>query len=133
MAARPDDSPFRPLPKSTDTEFQVLAALTSIPDAFARLSPVLQLEDFFDLENRTAWRYALELDPEGKRVDGPTLNEFALRRDDKRIALRLIEADANGCSGSNLEQYAAILRDRRIERELLKAAQMIGERVYGPG
>lgn len=114
-------------PNSLDAELAVLGAVAEIPDAWSRVCSLLQPEDFYRPAHRKVFEYAIKLDAANEPVDGRTLCDYAHRDGRDDVALAVGEASVSFASAHNLEHYAKVIRERKLERDLIAASVKIGD------
>lgn len=110
-------------PKSTEIEQAILGALLSNPESFYLMDPTLTPEDFYNHANRVIYSEMVSMINSGQQTDLLTVFD-RLRTDGKEkesgglpYLNNLIESSS---SSVNLNQYAAILRDKSLKRLLLQ-------------
>lgn len=114
-------------PHSQDAESMVIGAIATFPGAWDRVVAMLRPRDFYGVHHRSLFEYAVALDAANEPVDGATLSDYAIREGNEPAAMALAEAAETVTSAHNLEHYAKIVRERKLERELIAAAVKIGE------
>lgn len=120
----------REVPNSVDAEFMVIGAIAAFPACWPDVVNCLAADDFFRRVNQQAFEYALELDRRNRAVDGVMISSFANDQGDVETAIHVQEA-ANAClSAANVLAYARVVREKRIEREMLAASYEIGKLAY---
>jgi len=117
----------QPLPWSPEAEQSVLGALLLDNSVFDRVRGLLKREAFFDHRHAAIWQAASELLTAGKAADVVTV--FDALPEDKREevgGLAYLHQLAEGTpSIASAQQYAEIVRDRAVRRELLAASDEI--------
>lgn len=124
---------FKPLsdnvpPQNIDAEEAILGGILLDPEAITRVADTLQPEAFYISAHQEIYRTALLLHGQGKPTDLTTITAWLLDNDklDKiggqsRIAQlvdRLI-------SSANIDQYAHLVTDKYLRRQLIKAGNEI--------
>ncbi len=128
--SRSEHAFLKSLPHSTDAEKSLLGSLLIDPerliDVIAQLSP----EDFHDPIHRTIYRAVVKLHDERKKIDFVTVAD-ALRSDEavQRIGgtAFLAELGTNVPSSFHATEYAGIIRDKAVHRQLLRVGEKIQE------
>lgn len=117
----------QPLPWSPEAEQSVLGALLLDNSVFDRVRGLLKREAFFDHRHAAIWQAASELLTAGKAADVVTV--FDALPEDKREecgGLAYLNQLAQGTpSIASAPQYAEIVRDRAVLRQLLAASDEI--------
>ena len=110
-------------------ERAVLGALLADAEAFARVEPILDAEDFSTDLGRACWRAAGRLARAGAAVDVVTLTaDLELAGDLGRVggAAAVSELAEGLPDPANVEHYAAILKGAGVKRELATFARWLG-------
>ena len=119
------------LPYSPEAEQAVLGAILMEPDVLPQVTEILPSSEYFFIANhRTIFGVMLRLFTEGKPVDFVTVLE-ELKRDpsfDEATGKTYLVQMAQSCPAiSNIESYAALVRDKYDVRALINAANEIIE------
>lgn len=120
-------------PRAPQAEQALLGAVLLDPEVLSRLEGQAQPQDFFEEINRRIFRTMLSFFSEGKSLDIVTLhNELkadVLYQDSggESYLATLLERVA---SSAHVEDYARIIREKAILRELLRVATEIYEDCY---
>ena len=117
------------LPYSPEAEQAVLGAVLMEPETISVVAGILPSSDYFYVStHRTIYAVMLSMFTEGKKVDIVTLLE-ALKRerdfDEGTGKTYLMQLAENCPSISNIESYAALVRDNFDVRSLIMAARDI--------
>ena len=121
----------QPLPHNIEAERAVLGACLVNADAYDRAGP-LDAADFFRDGHRTIWRAYDRLRAKGAVLDDPVLLRAELGEDLERVGGPAYVAGLmDGCPRStNVEHYAAIVRETARRRRRIEAARQIAEHAY---
>jgi len=113
-------------PHSGDAEQSGIGAALSDPACIGLVT--LQESDFYRRENRTLWGAILRLSAIGQPVDALTVMESLSSSGilEEAGGIDYI-ASLSGTSMANVRHYAAIVRDRALERRLISAAHAIAD------
>ncbi len=114
----------RPMPHDLEAETSVLGAILLDTSAIGRILDLIRAEDFYRENNGAIYRAALNLYREGEPIDNVTLAAELLKagtldRVGGRAHLALLQESVP--TAANIEHYAAIVRDKALKRELVKA------------
>lgn len=111
-------------PHSIEAEQSVLWSLLIDKDGFLIISDLLSKEDFYDEKNAKIYEVMLELYTKNKPIDLITVKE---RLDDKSLLdgiwwiWYLIELTEIVPTSSNIFEYAQIVKNKAVNRKLIKA------------
>src|SRR5439155_21102564 len=115
-------------PHSTDAERTTIGALLMDPDRIVDVAPAVQARDFYDPTYRKVFAAIRRLYDDRKPIDFVTVAEV-LRGDDRIEALGgsafLAGLAANVPTSSHAVEYAGIVRDKAMHRQLLDAGTTI--------
>lgn len=115
-------------PYSLESEHGVLGALMLRPELIDTLTADLAAEDFYWPEHAEIYRAILDLNAAGKGVDFLTVAERIGDMPDGGPALAYTaEIVKNTPSVANAATYAAIVRERALDRALILCGDRIGE------
>ncbi|MBE6778454.1 MAG: replicative DNA helicase [Ruminococcaceae bacterium] len=118
------------LPYSMEAEQSVLGAVLVEPDSINEIADKLRPEEFYLPEHRAIYQVMLQKMIENKRIDFVTVLEdlksegYFASEEGKNYLLKLANAVP---FIANLQNYAAIVREKYEARCLIKAAQKITE------
>lgn len=120
-------------PRSPEAEKACLGALLLDPDGISKLDGVLEDKDFFEEVNRRIFRALTRLYGAGRPIDIITINN-ELQGDSlyqgaggEAYLTDLMEKVG---SAAHIHDYARIVREKAVKRELLRAGIKICEDVY---
>lgn len=121
-------------PHSIEAEQSVLGGLMLDADAWDRVVDVVASDDFYRRDHRLIFTAIASLCQEGNPADAVTVSDRLARSGDLEAAsgLAYVGALANNTpSAANIAAYAAIVRERAIERRLIGAGGRIAELARG--
>ncbi len=111
-------------PNSIEAEQSVLWSLLIDKEWFLVISDLLKSEDFYDDRNKKIYEIMLELYTKNKPIDIITVKE---RLDDKKLLDEIwwlnyiIQLTEIVPTSANIFEYATIVKNKRVNRKLLKA------------
>ena len=117
-----------PPPESADAERAVLGACLLSRDALGAAIEILRADDFYDVNNQTAWSVMLDMYTSEKPVDLVTFSEELKNKNafdrigGQPFLLNLIE-DIR--TTANVDYYAEIIRETALRRRLIEAGNRI--------
>ncbi len=123
-------------PHSEEAEEAVLAGILTRPKALSNITDILSPEDFYHPAHAAIYSAFLSLEQQGKAID-LVLTAQELR--DKNLLEQAGGAAYLGgltqavVSGANAEYYAAIVRDKAVQRNLIEACSHIIGNCYDAG
>ena len=122
-------------PHSIEAEQAVLGGILINNDVWEKVSEKLLPDDFYRNDHRTIFRAVAALDEAGSPYDVVTVAEWLESRQQLDEAsgpsyLAMLSERTPGIS--NINAYADIVKKRSILRQLIAAAQTIGESVFNP-
>ncbi len=120
-------------PQNVEAEEEIIGGLLLDPDAFTRVSEFLRPEAFYISAHQEIYRCALQLHSQGKPTDLMTV--CAWLDDNGRLDAvggsaairRLVEQTV---SSINIDQYAKLVQDKYIRRQLIQASTSIARYAY---
>lgn len=112
-------------PWSAEAEHAVLGAVMLDNHAFERVEMLLDAADFYAAEHAAIWRTIVTLQTKGKPADIITVHEAGGH--DLAALNRYVESIP---SSSNAHRYAAIVRERSIDRAMVREAGQIIDMVH---
>jgi len=116
------------IPQAIEAEQSVLGAMMMAPESIDRIYEILDEDDFYRPDHRLIWRAITQLGSKGLPVDPITLGEWLKANDwDGLIgdSTYLVEICNNTTSASNIQSYAAIVREKSLLRQLMSMAEDI--------
>ena len=122
-------------PQSVEAEQSVLGGLLLDNGAWDRVADILTADDFYRREHRLIFDAIAALLEKGSPADVVTVSEQLEKGAELESVggLAYIGALANNTpSAANIAAYAAIVRERSVLRELLRATADISEATYAP-
>lgn len=127
-----------PPPHSLEAEQSVLGALLLDNSAADRVGDLLDSSgaQFYRWEHRTLWAAALAMIERGRPADPITVFEQLQREGtaDDAGGLRYLNSLVDSvASAAHVRRYAEIVRERWLERELVRVAREVGDTAAAPG
>ncbi len=119
-------------PHSEDAEQSLLGAVLIDKDAIGLISELIKPRDFYNDINGIIFDAMLSLYEERKPIDTVTLKKELrkIKDGDKVEASYIAELIDVVPTAANVEDYAEIIRDESIKRNLISAGTFIAENVY---
>lgn len=118
-------------PYSLEAEQGVLGALMNRPELVDLISVDLKSTDFHWPQNAEIYRAILALAADRKHIDHLTVADSIGDMEDGTMALVYCGEIAQATrSTANAQAYAAVIRDRAVDRQLIVAAQNIHDLAY---
>ena len=118
-------------PHSPEAEHALLGALLANPESFHLIEPPLEPGDFYNYANRLIYQAIFSLASQGKPADVLTVSDLLREIGNEKetggleYLNRLTESYA---SAANLSEYARIVKDKALKRNLIsKLAQLEAE------
>ena len=118
-------------PHSPEAEHALLGALLANPESFHLIEPPLEPSDFYNYANRLIYQAIFSLASQGKPADVLTVSDLLREIGNEKetggleYLNRLTESYA---SAANLSEYARIVKDKALKRNLIsKLAQLEAE------
>jgi replicative DNA helicase len=118
------------LPHHREAEEAVLGSLLQDRDAFSDVAELLEIDDFYVVQNRLIFQAIAELFDRGGGVDVTIVGDLLQKKGDfERVggALELTRLLERVPSAANVVYHAEIVRERAMQRRLIVAAQRILE------
>ena len=122
-------------PHSIEAERSVLGGILLDKDAWVKAVEHVQQEDFYRKEHRLVFQAIAALDEEGRPFDIVTVAEWLENHQhlDAAGGMAYLAALAeNTPAVNNIVAYADIVRKRSILRQLITAANNIGDAIFNP-
>lgn len=118
-------------PFNLEAEQGVLGALMNRPELVDLISADLKSTDFHWPQNAEIYRAILALASDRKHIDHLTVADSIGDMEDGTMALVYCGEIAQATrSTANAQSYAAVIRDRAVDRQLITAAQNIHDLAY---
>jgi replicative DNA helicase len=120
-------------PHSIEAEQSVLGGLMLDNRAWDSICDMISEEDFYRRDHRLIFRAIRELSAEASPLDVVTVSEWLERCGELESAggLSYLGAIANHVpSAANIKQYAAIVRERSVLRQLIRVSTEIGNSAF---
>jgi len=118
----------KPLPSSEDSERVILGAILLDNALISQAVEFLKPEDFYSPRNRRIFKAMISLFESSERID-PILIGEELKKDGQIESIGGVSAITNLTYGlphfSDIEDYATVVRDKSITRNLIKACNQI--------
>ena len=115
-------------PWSNDAEQATLGAVLLDNLAFERVADKLVAEDFYAQTHRAIWQTVVALLTSGKPADPLTVYEAG-----GHDLAYLVALGNSVVSSTNVHRYATFVRERSIERALIRAAGQVIDTAHQPG
>jgi len=124
----------RQLPVSIEAEQSVLGSILIDPDSLNQVADILTAESFSTEDHREIWLAIKELYLHDKNIDVVTLIDMLVKRgvyknDEQGRTYIKVLAEIVPTS-ANIKDYAAIVRDKSLLRQLIGACEEISENAY---
>ena len=122
-------------PHNAEAEESVLGALMIDRDAIFRVTDILSPDDFYRPDNAKLYRAILKLYEKSSAIDIVTLTEeLKLNNELEAIggATRLVDLTSSVPSASHVEEYANIVKKKKMLRDLITASGRISEEAFNP-
>ena len=124
----------RQLPVSIEAEQSVLGSILIDPDSLNQVADILTAESFSTEDHREIWLAIKELYLHDKNIDVVTLIDMLVQRgvyknDEQGRTYIKVLAEIVPTS-ANIKDYAAIVRDKSLLRQLIGACEEISENAY---
>ncbi|MDO8574495.1 MAG: replicative DNA helicase [bacterium] len=123
-------------PSSIEAEQSVLGSLLIDKDAIIRVADVLNPEDFYQSSHEKIYEAILDLFDKGKPVDILSVTNLLKERGFlKEVggSSYLAEITNQVPTASHVQNYAKIVKEKKILRDLIRASSDITETVFGQG
>jgi len=122
-------------PQNLDAEAAVLGSLLIDKNTIFRVADLLVASDFYSPANERVYEGILALYEKRQPIDVMTLTNY-LKENDllKSIGGSTYLADLTNqvTTAAHVEHYANIVKEKKVRRDLVKAAAEIAEDVFGP-
>ncbi|MDP3725140.1 MAG: replicative DNA helicase [Nanoarchaeota archaeon] len=129
------DKNFKLPPQDIEAESSVLGALLLDKDAIIKIADLLSPHDFYAPGHQKIYKVILELFETGRPIDALTLQARLKEKGELEgiggtsYISDLIDSVP---SSAHIVHYANIVREKRVRRDLLRAASEIGEKALDP-
>ncbi len=123
-------------PHSAEAEMAVLGAIMLDKRALNRVMEILDAESFYKEVHRKIFETMLAMSEESNTIDLVTLSEELRKRgilEELGGTYYISELNARTPTAANVEQYAHIVQEHYLKREMIRAASEILEQCYDPG
>lgn len=118
---------------SLEAEQSVIGAILLRPESFDRVAEIINPDDFTDVRHTWVMLAAEKLRSESKPVDVITVCDLISSQGRVPDLGYFVEITKSLPSIANIEAYAAVVRDKRVERDLIQKANDMAGIVYGDG
>ena len=127
------DSLIRKLPFSLEAEQSVLGSILIAPDSFNDIAGIVRSDDFYLEEHRDMYLAMQDLYLQNREIDLVTLIDMMTARgmkseEETKNYIRLITEIVP--SARNIKDYAKIVKDKSLLRQLIDASEEITETAY---
>lgn len=113
-------------PQALDVEEVALGAMLIEPDAFSRVSGLLEPDMFYKREHAEVYKTMQELDKAGGKIDLLTV----CSKNRNLSASFVSKLTGRVASGAHLKEHAAIIYDKWVAREMIKIGSELVARSY---
>ena len=123
----------RVLPHSEEAEQSVIGSMIMDVDAIGIANEILRAEDFYNKTYKILFATMVELNNEGKAVDTITLSD---RLKEKNVPPEVSSLDyvgellINVPTSANIREYATIVHEKAILRNVIKVTDDIGKQCF---
>ena len=117
-------------PSSAEAEIAVLGGLILDNNSWDQIAGILQINDFYNEENRKIFSCIVDLANNGTPFDVVTINEKINTTNDKSFTVYLSEIINQTPSAANIKAYANIVREQSILRQLINVSNNLIEKSY---
>ena len=117
-------------PSSAEAEIAVLGGLILDNNSWDQIADILQINDFYNEENKKIFSCIVDLANDGTPFDVVTINEKINTTNDKSFAVYLSEIINQTPSAANIKAYANIIREQSILRQLINVSNNLIEKSY---
>ena len=131
-----DELLSRQVPSSIEAEQAVLGSLLIDPACIGEVVEKINSDDFYYTENRMIFEAAYSMFTTGQKIDAVTILDEMKKRNvydkcgGKEYFLQLMEITP---TAANVREYCAIIRDKRMLRDILTVSQEIAQAVSEGG
>jgi replicative DNA helicase len=120
-------------PQNVEAEESILGGVLLDPEAIGRVADILQPEVFYLAAHQEIYRSALALHAQGSPTD--LMCVLAWLQDQGTLAKvggqnKLTQLVDRTVSAVNIDQYANLIKEKYLRRQLIKAANEISQRAY---
>ncbi len=131
--SEPSEIVPRVLPKALELEIAVLSSMIIDPDCIPNVIEILRPECFYKEEHQVIYKTILNLFESGKNVDLYILTQ-ELRKNGllEKVggAVYLTEISNAVATSANVEEYAKVVHDKYVLRELIKMSNSVANRAF---
>ena len=120
-------------PQNVEAEESILGGILLDPEAIARVLDILQPEAFSLLAHQQIYKAALTLHNSGKPTDFMTVNSWLSDRDQlEKVGgqSKLVQLLDRTVSAVNIDEYAKLVMDKYLRRQLITAGHEIVQLGY---
>ena len=128
-----DTSFIKQMPVSVEAEQALLGSIIVSPDAFDKIGGIISTEDFYVEEHKHIYSALIKMYAQNKTIDVVTLVNALVEMGDRDEAggIQYITLLAESVpSAANVKDYAKIVKDKSILRNLIKVCDEINEDAY---
>lgn len=126
-------SPLRIPPQNLDAEKALLGSIMLRPGGIAEVTDIVAEPSFYGGRHRLIWKTMLELSQKNIPIDLLSLSSRLTEKHELEAAggsSYLAELTASVPSSTNLKHYAEIIQKKHMMRQLIEAAEYLGELGY---
>lgn len=135
-AEREEEILIKTPPRNLEAEACVLGSIMLDNDAVAIVSELLKPSDFYDRDHRAIFEAVTALYDENRSVDAVTVKDrlqAAGQLDDMGGIEKLVEVMDSVPSAAHAADYARIVKDRSVKRQLISLTGKVQREAYGDG
>ena len=124
------------VPHNLSAEAAVIGAILYDNNAFQRVADILRASDFYSIPHQEIYEVCANMIQTGRVADGITLREHFEKADKLQEiggAAYLAELLESAAFGPEISDYAHMIRDFAIRRELIDIGASVQQRAYRPG
>ena len=124
---------FRQMPVAIEAERALLGAIIIKPESFDLIGGMITADDFYLAEHRHIYTALVSMYTQSKIIDTVTLVNALVEQGDRDEAggIQYISTIASSVpSTANIKDYARIVKDKAILRNLITACDEINETAY---
>ncbi len=124
---------MRKPPNNVDAEKSILGGLMVQPETFEIVSDILMPSDFYKLVHQKLYQVMADLHNRREPIDIVTVsNELSSRKELEQLGGNAVLAEImnQGPSAINIHQYAKIVKEKAISREIIKSCTEIVNQAF---
>lgn len=128
-----DNENLKKIPYNLDAEKALIGGIFYNTDLFGEIIEILNNEDFYKREYSVIFKAMMEIYSEGKTIDAVLVNEIAKKTEKfigNSVEEALVEITDEVTSSYNLLEYAQLIKEKSVLRNLGKVGTKITEIAY---